>query len=251
MQLLKCFWPFPPPQIQNKVDEARAILEKIYPADQVEEEVNLLKQSVENEKAEEGLIGKDMISRLKGAFGNKIVRRGLYAGVTVQVAQQFVGINTVMYYSPTIVQFAGFASKSTALALSLVTSGLNALGSIVSMAFVDKYGRRRLMIVSMFGLSSCLVALAVVFFQAAIHAPTVSQIESSHFGGNNTCPVYITDGNAKSWNCMDCLKAKCGFCAHKGNEVKPLNQPIGLILFIHTQLEYSFHPIDCSNCSVL
>ncbi|KAH9749846.1 Inositol transporter 4 [Citrus sinensis] len=131
---------------QNKVDEARAILEKIYPADQVEEEVNLLKQSVENEKAEEGLIGKDMISRLKGAFGNKI---------------QFVGINTVMYYSPTIVQFAGFASKSTALALSLVTSGLNALGSIVSMAFVDKYGRRRLMIVSMFGLSSCLVALAV------------------------------------------------------------------------------------------
>lgn len=206
---------------QNKVDEARAILEKIYPADQVEEEVNLLKQSVENEKAEEGLIGKDMISRLKGAFGNKIVRRGLYAGVTVQVAQQFVGINTVMYYSPTIVQFAGFASKSTALALSLVTSGLNALGSIVSMAFVDKYGRRRLMIVSMLGLSSCLVALAVVFFQAAIHAPSVSQIESSHFGGNNTCPVYITDGNAKSWNCMDCLKAKCGFCAHKGNEYLP------------------------------
>lgn len=197
-------------------------MEKIYPANELEEEMNLLRQSVESEKAEEGMIGKDMISRLRGAFSNKIVRRGLYAGIAVQVAQQFVGINTVMYYSPTIVQFAGFASKSTALALSLVTSGLNAVGSIVSMAFVDKYGRRRLMIISMFGIISCLVALAIVFFQAALHAPAVSPVESAHFGGNNTCPALTSAGSPANWNCMDCLKQKCGFCAYGGNEVSIL-----------------------------
>ncbi|KAL0306019.1 UNVERIFIED_CONTAM: Inositol transporter 4 [Sesamum radiatum] len=94
--------------------------------------------------------------KTEGMWGNDVVRRGLYAGITVQVAQQFVGINTVMYYSPTIVQLAGFASNSTALALSLITSGLNAVGSIVSMAFVDRVGRRRLMIISMFGIIICL-----------------------------------------------------------------------------------------------
>ncbi|CAI0374374.1 unnamed protein product [Linum tenue] len=73
-----------------------------------------------------------------------------------------------MYYSPTIVQFAGFASKSVALALSLITSGLNAVGSIISMMVVDKYGRRRLMIISMFGIISCLIILAVVFRQASL-----------------------------------------------------------------------------------
>ena len=46
------------------------------------------------------------------------VRRGLVAGVGLQVFLQFVGINTVMYYSPTIVQLAGFASNQTALLFS-------------------------------------------------------------------------------------------------------------------------------------
>ena len=99
-----------------------------------------------------------------------MVRRGLYAGITVQVAQQFVGINTVMYYSPTIVQFAGFASNSTALALSLITSGLNVVGTIISVLFVDRYGRRRLMIISMFGIIACLVVLSIVFFEASSYA---------------------------------------------------------------------------------
>lgn len=178
-----------------------------------------MKQSVENEKAEAELVGKDLISKLRAAWGNKVVRRGLYAGITVQVAQQFVGINTVMYYSPTIVQFAGFASKRTALALSLVTSGLNAFGTIVSMCFVDKYGRRRLMLISMVGIISCLIALTVVFSQASAHASHISPFESSHFGANSTCPAFQEAKDAGKWNCISCLKAKCGFCTNAGNEV--------------------------------
>ncbi|KAL2518577.1 Inositol transporter 4 [Abeliophyllum distichum] len=155
----------------DKIKEARAILEKIYPSNEVEEEIKALQSSIEAEKAEEGSIGDGFFSKLKSAWGNVVVRRGLYAGITVQVAQQFVGINTVMYYSPTIVQLAGFASNKTALALSLITSGLNAVGSIVSMFFVDRFGRRRLMIISMFGIIICLVALSVMFHETSIHAP--------------------------------------------------------------------------------
>ncbi|XVF26190.1 hypothetical protein REPUB_Repub13aG0277800 [Reevesia pubescens] len=94
---------------QKKVEEARSILERIYPADEVEDELNVLRISVEAEKADEHAIGDSLIQKVKDALSNVVVRRGLYAGVTVQVAQQFSGINTVMYYSPTIVQFAGFA----------------------------------------------------------------------------------------------------------------------------------------------
>lgn len=178
-----------------------------------------LQESVEAEKADESIIGENIIDKVKGAWTNPVVRRGLYAGIMVQVAQQFVGINTVMYYSPTIVQFAGFASKKTALALSLVTSGLNAVGSIVSMAFVDRYGRRRLMIVSMFGIISCLVALSVVFWQASTHSPGISAVESTHFGGNTTCPAFTAAHNGGSWSCTSCLKAKCAFCSNGANQV--------------------------------
>ncbi|KAM1482880.1 hypothetical protein ACFX14_034891 [Malus domestica] len=95
----------------NKADEDRAILEKIYLAEEVEHEIQALHEFVQAEKAEGGDAREGVLARLKGAFNNPVVRRGLYAGITVQVAQQFVGINTVMYYSPTIVQFAGFASN--------------------------------------------------------------------------------------------------------------------------------------------
>lgn len=198
----------------------------IYPPEELEEEMKALKASIESERAEEGSDGGgNMLSKIKQAWGSQVFRRGLYAGVTVQVAQQFVGINTVMYYSPTIVQLAGFASKSTALALSLITSGLNAVGSIVSMMFVDRHGRRRLMIISMVGIITCLVVLAIVFYQAAAHAPKISLAESTHFGVNSTCSAFTSAQNPATWNCMTCLKAAsdCSFCANKGNEVILLN----------------------------
>lgn len=206
---------------KDRVDEARAILEKIYPAHEVENELNALKSSVEAEKADEAAIGEGMITKVMGAFKNKVVRRGLYAGITVQVAQQFVGINTVMYYAPTIVQFAGFASNSVALTLSLITSGLNVIGSIVSMCFVDRYGRRRLMIISMIGIISFLVILSVVFIEASDHAPKVSGIETAHFGTNSTCPRFLTASDASRWSCMTCLKAHCGFCSNAVSETHP------------------------------
>ncbi|CAK7323272.1 unnamed protein product [Dovyalis caffra] len=232
---------------RDRVDEAKEILEKIYPAHEVENELNALKLSVEAEKADEAAIGEGMVTKLKGAFKNKVVRRGLYAGITVQVAQQFVGINTVMYYAPTIVQFAGFASNSVALALSLITSGLNAIGSIVSMCFVDRYGRRRLMIISMIGIIFFLVTLSVVFIEASLHAPKVGGIETAHFGKNSTCPAFLTASDAPRWSCMSCLKADCGFCANAASEPSitgrcfPVYQPDTDIDFIHDQ----FHPGAC------
>ncbi|KAL3519311.1 hypothetical protein ACH5RR_017460 [Cinchona calisaya] len=208
---------------QNKIEEAREVMENLYPAEEVEQEIRALKASVEAEKAQEGTIGDSTIEKLKSAWGNVVVRRGLVAGITVQVAQQFVGINTVMYYSPTIVQFAGFASNSTALALSLVTSGLNVVGTIISMIFVDRYGRRRLMIISMFGIITCLVVLSFMFYEASTHAPRISHAESFNFGVNSTCPTFAQASNPASWNCMTCLKTspKCAFCSNAASEYQP------------------------------
>ncbi|TYI83937.1 hypothetical protein E1A91_D05G328600v1 [Gossypium mustelinum] len=174
----------------NKEEEARSILEKIFPANEVDDEMNALKLSVEAEKADEHAIGDNLIQKLKGALSNVVVRRGLYAGITVQVAHQF----------------AGFASNETALALSLITSGLNAVGSIVSMVFVDRYGRRRLMLVSMVGIILYLVSLSIIFLEAASHAPKVNQLDTNSIP-NTTCCSYISTPKPSSGNCMSCLKA--------------------------------------------
>ncbi|KAL2534884.1 Inositol transporter 4 [Abeliophyllum distichum] len=205
----------------GKEDEARSIMEKIYPADEVEGEMQTLKTSLEEERAMESSMGKgNMFQKVKQAWGNDVVRRGLYAGITVQVAQQFVGINTVMYYSPTIIQFAGFASNKTALALSLITSGLNAIGSLISMGFVDRQGRRRLMLISMIGIITCLLTLSAVFYRASVTSPHISNFESAHFGGNSTCPSYVHAPDASSWSCMTCLQKDtgCAYCSNGANK---------------------------------
>ncbi|KAM3282784.1 hypothetical protein P3S67_026429 [Capsicum chacoense] len=132
---------------KGKLDESSDISVKIYPAEEVENEMIAMKKSVEEEKEIAGSIGSSTFTQIKKAFGNSTCRRALYASIGVQVAQQFVGINTVMYYSPTIMQFSGFVSHKTVVALSFITSDLNAVRSIVSMTFIDRYGSRRLLII--------------------------------------------------------------------------------------------------------
>lgn len=216
--ILMIFLPESPRWLYRKgrEEEAKAILRKIYPANEVEGEIQALQESVDSEIKDKGSADKISFIKLLQA---KTVRRGLLAGVGLQVFQQFVGINTVMYYSPTIVQLAGFASNQTALALSLVTSGLNALGSIVSIYFIDRTGRKKLLIISLSGVVLSLAVLTAVFQQTTTHSPAVSAVETAKIRAF-TCPSYQPNTN---WDCMQCLKAspECGFCASSSNKLFP------------------------------
>nr|XP_023883405.1 probable inositol transporter 2 isoform X1 [Quercus suber]XP_023883406.1 probable inositol transporter 2 isoform X2 [Quercus suber] len=205
---------------KGREEEAKAILEKIYPAHQLETEMQALHESVEAEIKETGSAGKITYSEL---WKTKTVRRGLIAGVGLQIFQQFVGINTVMYYSPTIIQLAGIASNQTALLLSLVTSGLNAAGSIASIYFIDRTGRRKLAAISLAGVVISLGLLSGIFYQTTTHSPKVTPTITSDLK-NYTCPAYSSAANANRWDCMKCLKAsspECGFCASATNKLLP------------------------------
>ncbi|XP_043688177.1 probable inositol transporter 2 [Telopea speciosissima] len=203
---------------KGREDEAKALLKRIYPTDEAEIEIQALKESVETEIKEEGSSEKINFTKI---LKTKTVRRGLVAGVGLQIFQQFVGINTVMYYSPTIVQLAGFASNQTALLLSLITAGLNALGSIVSIYFVDRTGRKKLLIIGLTGVVVSLALLSATFHETTTHSPLVSRQETAHFS-NLTCPDF--QSTSVTWDCMKCLKASspsCGFCASPTNKVYP------------------------------
>lgn len=181
----------------------------------METEIQDLKESVDKE-IQEG--SSDKITFVK-LWQTRPVRRGLIAGVGLQVFQQFVGINTVMYYSPTIIQLAGFASNRTALLLSLVIAGLNASGSIVSIYFIDRTGRKKLLIISLFGVVLSLGLLSGIFHETTSHSPMIRATEQRF--ANFTCPDYSSAANA-AWDCMKCLKAShpdCGFCSAASDKV--------------------------------
>ncbi|GLJ53740.1 hypothetical protein SUGI_1146750 [Cryptomeria japonica] len=215
--LLMIFLPESPRWLYRKKreEEAVAILKKIYPPEDVESEVQALKESVEAEM-EIGTLANIQLSNL---WTVKEIRYGLFVGVGLQVFQQFVGINTVMYYSPTIVQLAGFASNTVALLLSLITSGLNAVGSIISIFLIDRTGRKKLVLFSLSGCILALAMLAVVFHIASDQAPMVSRAATTSQFAGYTCPEYASA--TSSWDCTKCLQAECGFCANRADQLLP------------------------------
>ncbi len=60
----------------------------------------------------------------------------------LQIWQQLCGINTVMYYTPTILTLSGVRSNRMALLISMGPAAVNMCGTIVGMALIDKAGRR-------------------------------------------------------------------------------------------------------------
>jgi MFS transporter, SP family, galactose:H+ symporter len=100
--------------------------------------------------------------RLADVF-SPIVLPVLFCGVALAVIQQITGINTVIYYAPTIFQAAGFHSNETAIIATAGVGLVNVLMTVVSIPLIDKLGRRPLLLISLSGMGVALAALGIGF----------------------------------------------------------------------------------------
>jgi sugar porter (SP) family MFS transporter len=91
------------------------------------------------------------------------VRAALVIGVGLAVLQQVTGINTVIYYAPTIIQFTGIDSSSSAILASLGVGVINIAATIVALRLIDRKGRRPLLMVGVTGMVIALFTLGLAF----------------------------------------------------------------------------------------
>lgn len=91
------------------------------------------------------------------------LRNAVIICVGIMFFQQFVGINTVIYYSPKIFLMAGFEGTVSAIGASVGVGVINLLFTIVSVYFVDKLGRRKLFFTGLTGITISLVLLGICF----------------------------------------------------------------------------------------
>ena len=75
-----------------------------------------------------------------------LLRMAMIVGVGLAVAQQITGINTVIYYAPTIFKFAGLSSTSAAILASVGVGVVNVALTLVAMQLIDRMGRRPLLV---------------------------------------------------------------------------------------------------------
>jgi sugar porter (SP) family MFS transporter len=96
------------------------------------------------------------------AFFQRKYFRPILLAFMVASFNQLAGINAVLYYSAQIFRMAG-AGQTSALAQSVIIGLTNLIFTMVGMAFIDRFGRRILLIIGGFGLAACLGAVAYAF----------------------------------------------------------------------------------------
>jgi sugar porter (SP) family MFS transporter len=136
---------------KHRIEPAMRILTRINGADEARLELTDIQESLRNESK----------ARLAECFSGG-ARRMLIIGVFLAIFQQITGINVVMYYAPAIFKSAGFGNSS-ALLQTAVMGIMNLAFSIASMFFIDRVGRRSLMVIGSIGMSIAMFLLAWTF----------------------------------------------------------------------------------------
>ena len=135
---------------QGRDEEARHVLERLRgPDDDIEEETEQVRQ-----------LGRHT-SGLRELLKPQ-VRPALTMGILLAVFQQITGVNTVIYYAPTLLAGAGLGSSSAILA-EVAVGGVNVLLTIVAVWLMDRVGRRPLLLIGTTGMLIGLVTVACAF----------------------------------------------------------------------------------------
>lgn len=130
----------------GQVDKARKILEKMGGEEYAEDSILETRAILSN--------GDESQVNLKALFHPKILKL-LALGIFLAFLQQWSGINVVIYYAADIFQAAGFTLKQMMLNI-VVIGGVMVASVFVTLATVDKYGRKSIML-------WCLSAMALLY----------------------------------------------------------------------------------------
>jgi len=106
--------------------------------------------------------------RLRELF-QPAMRLVLTIGVSVAILQQITGINSVFFYAPMIFEQSGIGTDAAFMQAVLV--GLvNIVFTVLAILFIDKLGRRPLMLTGLVIIACCLLLLAYGFNAATYSA---------------------------------------------------------------------------------
>jgi SP family galactose:H+ symporter-like MFS transporter len=136
---------------------ARAVLARIRSGDpeEIERELAEIEQSIQPEPGG----WRDLLA--------PVVRAALVVGVGLAILQQVSGINTVIYYAPTIVKFTGVDSSSAAILASVGVGVINVGMTILALRLLDRAGRRPLLMAGATVMGLALAALGGAFLNGS------------------------------------------------------------------------------------
>jgi sugar porter (SP) family MFS transporter len=96
-------------------------------------------------------------------------RTPLKIGLGLAVLQQITGINAIIYYSDRIFAAAGFATPAAQTeATTWAIGGVNVLSTFIAIAFIDRLGRRPLLVAGLIGMGLSLATVGFAFWRSGL-----------------------------------------------------------------------------------
>ena len=135
----------------GRVEEARTVLQSSG-ADNPDRE---LREIVESLEVEQKQTGERLFS--------KPHRLPIFLAVSIGLFNQLAGINAILYYMPSIFMHAGYDKLSGNLQ-AVAVGATNLIFTILAMSIIDRFGRKKLLLIGAVGTAACLSGVAAIFF---------------------------------------------------------------------------------------
>jgi sugar porter (SP) family MFS transporter len=146
---------------QGREEEAREVLSLLRAEKDVDAEIREVKEVARTEAKGSA---KELLARG--------IRPALWVGIGLAVFQQVTGINTVIYYAPTLLKGAGLGNSASLLA-NVVNGAVNVVMTIVAIRLLDRTGRRPLLLIGTAGMAVGMIVTACAFLSGnELHGDT-------------------------------------------------------------------------------
>jgi SP family galactose:H+ symporter-like MFS transporter len=147
---------------KSKVEQAKKILQRARTVSDVSPEIKDIQKSMK----------KQGVGGMKGLFQPSL-KMPMIVGMGLAIFQQITGINTVIYYAPTIFKFAGITAVGPAILAGAGLTIVMWLFHVLAIFLLDRVGRRPLLLV---GVAGQIIGLAIL--GAAFHFQQLASFKS-------------------------------------------------------------------------
>lgn len=138
--------------LKRRESEAVSVIGRIYESNEdVETEISGIRSSI---GAEERTEWRELLQ--------KNVRKMVLVGVAIAILGQFMGVNAVLYYGPSIFSDSGLSSGDS-LFYQVLIGSVNMLTTVLALMIIDKVGRKKLVYYGVGGMIVSLLLIAVYF----------------------------------------------------------------------------------------
>jgi MFS transporter, SP family, sugar:H+ symporter len=153
---------------KGREEQARSVLTDLFGAEVARAKLEEIRASFSEDH-------RPRLSDLKRPGGG--IRPIVWAGILLAVFQQLVGINVIFYYGATLWQLAGF-TEDQSLQINIVSGAVSIAACFITIAVIDKIGRKPLLLIGSAGMAATLFAMVYAFANGTLDAEGNLQLSS-------------------------------------------------------------------------